>query len=134
MHHVKLLPDSSYTYIYTITCIIGNVNKICSPRQPTGDGATVEISEPMLLDESADVFSITITSSGQLVWDPEAGPIELRASYIWVEGRLDIGSEDCPYEEETTITLTGIFLLIYVNTLTVPLNPWHRYAFVDQTA
>ena len=33
--------------------------------------------------------------------------IDLRVSYIWVEGRLDIGSEECPYEGKTTITLTG---------------------------
>ena len=75
--------------------------------QPTTDGASVVISETMLFDESVDVFSINITSSGRLIWDPEAENTELRVSYILVEGRLDIGSEDCPYEGETTITLTG---------------------------
>ena len=70
----------------------------------------------MLFDESADVFSINVTSSGRLIWDPEAGDIELRVSYIWVEGRLDIGSEDCPYEGDTTITLTGnwhLFIILF---------------------
>ena len=75
--------------------------------QPTSEGASVEISDTMLFDESADVFSINITSSGRLIWDPEANNTELRVSYIWIEGRLDIGSEECPYEGETTITLTG---------------------------
>ena len=75
--------------------------------QPTSEGESVEISDTMLFDESADVFSINITSSGRLIWDPEANNTELRVSYIWIEGRLDIGSEECPYEGETTITLTG---------------------------
>ena len=75
--------------------------------QPTSEGESVEISDTMLFDESADVFSINITSSGRLIWDPEANKTELKVSYIWIEGRLDIGSEECPYEGETTITLTG---------------------------
>ena len=43
--------------------------------------------------------------------------IDLRVSYIWVEGRLDIGSEECPYEGKTTITLTGkptVFFLSFI--------------------
>ena len=65
------------------------------------------IYKPILLDEpSVDVFSINITSTGRLVWSPDV-EIDLRVSYIWVEGMLDIGSEECPYEGKTTITLTG---------------------------
>ena len=72
-------------------------------------GSIVIISESILLDESPpDLYSIIITSTGRLVWSPDV-VINLRVNYIWVEGRLDIGSEDCPYEGETTITLTGKF-------------------------
>ena len=71
------------------------------------DGDSVVISKPILLDESPlDLFSITIEPSGRLVWSPDVA-IDLRVSYIWIDGRLDIGSEDCPYEGETNITLTG---------------------------
>ena len=72
----------------------------------------VTISEPVLLDESPpDLDSINITSTGRLVWSPDVD-IDLRVNYIWVAGRLDIGSEDCPYGGETTITLTGKFLFM----------------------
>ena len=79
--------------------------------QPSDSGSMVTISEPVLLDESPpDLNSINITSTGRLVWSPDVD-IDLRVNYIWVAGRLDIGSEDCPYEGETTITLTGTSLL-----------------------
>ena len=65
------------------------------------------IEKPVLMDEpSLDLFSINITSTGRLVWSPDVD-IDLRVRYIWVNGRLDIGSEDCPYDGKTTITLTG---------------------------
>ena len=48
--------------------------------------------------------------------------IDLRVSYIWEEGRLDIGSEECPYEGKTTITLTGKPLVSVSLTLFRPMN------------
>ena len=74
------------------------------------EGDDVIISTPFLLDESPpDLSRIVITNTGRLVWSPDT-EINVRVNYILVGGRLDIGSEDCPYEAETTITLTGILI------------------------
>lgn len=55
---------------------------------------------------SVDVFSITITPTGALVWSPHAEPC-LTVGYILVHGSLIIGSEDCPYTDYARIAFKG---------------------------
>ncbi|KAL5008059.1 hypothetical protein ScPMuIL_013640 [Solemya velum] len=54
------------------------------------------------------VRSITVQNGGHLVWDPDV-KTHLRTRYILIRdgGRVDIGSEECPYDGEATITLIG---------------------------
>jgi hypothetical protein len=70
---------------------------------------SVTIATAVLLDASPPpLHCITIESGGLLVWSPDvAVDIELTVSYIYIEGQMHIGSEDCPYTRNTHITLTG---------------------------
>ncbi|XP_045197941.2 cell surface hyaluronidase-like [Mercenaria mercenaria] len=71
------------------------------------EGDSVFIAEPILLDESPpDLENITIETGGSLVADPES-KVTLRAANIYVWGSLEIGSEECLFDGELTITLTG---------------------------
>lgn len=66
------------------------------------------ISEAILLDESPpELYNITIETGGSLVADP-ATKVALRVANIYIEGALEIGSEDCLFDGDLTITLTGI--------------------------
>ncbi|XP_053374772.1 cell migration-inducing and hyaluronan-binding protein-like [Mercenaria mercenaria] len=71
------------------------------------EGENLDISTQILLDESpASLHNITIKSNGSLIFSPKL-KLELRARNIFVHGSMEIGSEDCPYNESLTITLTG---------------------------
>ncbi|XP_052771166.1 cell surface hyaluronidase-like [Mya arenaria] len=60
-----------------------------------------------MVDEATpDFYNVTIAASGALTFDPEVA-IEFRAANILVFGRLEIGSKNCPYPGDLTITLTG---------------------------
>jgi hypothetical protein len=73
----------------------------------------VVISSNVLLDEQPpDLHSINITSAGRLVWSPHAN-ITLRTKFIYINGRLDIGSEDCPFTGIAKIILTGHTFLCF---------------------
>ncbi|XP_053374771.1 cell migration-inducing and hyaluronan-binding protein-like [Mercenaria mercenaria] len=70
-------------------------------------GENLDISTQILLDETpAELHNITIKSGGALVFSPEV-KLELRARNIFVHGAMEIGSEECPYNQSLTITLTG---------------------------
>ncbi|XP_053374255.1 cell surface hyaluronidase-like [Mercenaria mercenaria] len=75
------------------------------------DGENVVISQNILLDKSpASLYNITILAGGSLIFNPEV-KMELRARNIFVQGTMEIGSEDCPYNGTLTITLTGIVII-----------------------
>jgi hypothetical protein len=75
--------------------------------QPTAH-ASVQISDHVLLDEQPpELNSINITASGRLVWSPDVN-ITMKVKYIYISGRLDIGSESCPFTSPARIILTGI--------------------------
>lgn len=61
-----------------------------------------------MVDEATPGFwNVTIASGAALTFDPEV-EMEFRAANIFVDGRLEIGSETCPYIGKLIITLTGM--------------------------
>ena len=70
------------------------------------------ITDKILLDiETPRLGKIVIQSGGSLVWSPHHKvSLKARAIKLGSEGSLDIGSADCPYEEDTSITLLGMFI------------------------
>ncbi|XP_069121969.1 cell surface hyaluronidase-like [Argopecten irradians] len=67
----------------------------------------VKIHTPILLDITPpDLKSITISHGGRLVWKP-TGNVNLTVGFLLIEGRMDIGSDDCKYGGKTIITITG---------------------------
>ena len=74
---------------------------------PTGGDIT--ISTPILLDmTTARMNKIFITTGGRLVFDSSAESLKLTANMVELTGgELWIGSEDCPYQNEAEILLTG---------------------------
>lgn len=72
-------------------------------------GDSVYITESILLDVSPpELSNITIEIGGRLVADPNS-KVTVRVANIYIEGSLEIGSEDCLFDGELTITLTGIY-------------------------
>jgi len=75
--------------------------------QPTTAGVNVVISVPTIVDEATlGFYNVTIEAGAALTFDPTQ-ELEFRAANILVSGRLEIGSETCPYKGRLTITLTG---------------------------
>ncbi|KAK3104802.1 hypothetical protein FSP39_010371, partial [Pinctada imbricata] len=77
--------------------------------QIPGENANVTIDQGMLLDMSPpELFSITIVAGGKLIWK-SSEEVSLRVHYIQIkdQGEMHIGSEDCPYLDNTKITLLG---------------------------
>jgi len=73
-----------------------------------GEDVVLKNGTKLLLDMStARLNTLTIQAGAALVFSSRHGPIELIASAIYVEGRLDIGDDNCRYTGSATITLTG---------------------------
>lgn len=73
------------------------------------DGADLIITKPILLDTAtASLGAVIIKDGGQLVFSPDHN-VSLTADSVYIkdQGRMDIGSETCPYTSETVVTLTG---------------------------
>ncbi|KAL4222901.1 Hemicentin-1 [Mactra antiquata] len=73
------------------------------------NGGNVFVTEPIIVDvASVSVHTVTIQNGGMLTFSPEVD-IDFRAAniYIYNKGAMEIGSEDCPYQGQITITLTG---------------------------
>ncbi|KAL5012311.1 hypothetical protein ScPMuIL_010862 [Solemya velum] len=74
--------------------------------QVPGEGDSVVIKSKIVLSESpAELTSITIEPSGQLVIAP--GTINITTGNIHIKGRLDIGSDVCRYKGKLNIKLKG---------------------------
>ncbi|XP_069120731.1 cell surface hyaluronidase-like [Argopecten irradians] len=70
-------------------------------------GDTVTITGHVLLDVSPPaLFGILVETGASLVWSPE-GDFHVFTNYIHVKGAFHIGSEDCPFQANAHITLTG---------------------------
>ncbi|XP_041649149.1 cell migration-inducing and hyaluronan-binding protein [Cheilinus undulatus] len=70
---------------------------------------TIGYGRKVLLTSSATVHSITILNGGKLVIADTSRPILLRTKHILIgnKGELHIGSPDCPYKGNLTISLFG---------------------------
>ncbi|XP_063412729.1 protein DDB_G0287365-like [Mytilus trossulus] len=74
---------------------------------PPAENDNLTITQPILLDEQPPtLYSIVITSTGKLVWDPNT-EVHLKVHWVQVDGELHIGSEDCPFLSNTHITFLG---------------------------
>jgi hypothetical protein len=70
----------------------------------------VTLGFPILLDlETPRLVGLTIVSGGRLIFSPTASLAKLVTDYVRIEsgGSLEIGSEDCPFEGQAEIILTG---------------------------
>ncbi|WAR22400.1 PKHL1-like protein, partial [Mya arenaria] len=110
-----------FSGIVLITCLVGAAFSSCphdagyrrwsstaawGGNKPAA-GSNVLIADAVMVDEATpDFYNVTIAASGALTFDPEVA-IEFRAANILVFGRLEIGSKNCPYPGDLTITLTG---------------------------
>ncbi|XP_033732108.1 cell surface hyaluronidase-like [Pecten maximus] len=67
----------------------------------------VKIHTAILLDITPPALkSLTISHGGRLVWKP-TGRVNLTVGFLLIQGRMDIGSDDCKYGGRTIITFTG---------------------------
>ncbi|XP_052081131.1 cell migration-inducing and hyaluronan-binding protein-like [Mytilus californianus] len=74
---------------------------------PPAENDNLTITQPILLDEQPPtLYSIVITATGKLVWDPNT-VVHLKVHWVQVDGELHIGSEDCPFLSNTHITFLG---------------------------
>ena len=75
------------------------------------DGEVLTLDFPLLLDTTtARLGGMYIVGSGRLVFDPNAELAKLVTKFALMEdgGSLEIGSEECPFEGDAEILLTGI--------------------------
>ncbi|CAC5389406.1 unnamed protein product [Mytilus coruscus] len=71
---------------------------------PPAENDNLTITQPILLDEQPPtLYSIVITATGKLVWDPNT-VVHLKVHWVQVDGELHIGAEDCPFLSNTHIT------------------------------
>ncbi|CAC5383977.1 TEME2 [Mytilus coruscus] len=74
---------------------------------PPAENDNLTITQPILLDEQPPtLYSIVITDTGKLVWDPNT-VVHLKVHWVQVGGELHIGAEDCPFLSNTHITFLG---------------------------
>ncbi|XP_052081130.1 protein DDB_G0287365-like [Mytilus californianus] len=74
---------------------------------PPAENDNLIITQPILLDEQPPIlYSIVITDTGKLVWDPNT-VVHLKVHWVQVDGELHIGAEDCPFLSNTHITFLG---------------------------
>ena len=81
----------------------------------------MDITAPVLLDiESPRMAGIVIKDGGRLVFSPEVASAKLTTGYVLISdnGTLEIGSEECKFTGNATITLTGerVVLKIFEST------------------
>jgi len=75
--------------------------------QKLTDGDNFIVLENILIDGPTPSFhDVTINAGASLTFDPSID-LTFRAANIYVDGSLEIGSEDCPYLGRLEITLTG---------------------------
>uniref|UniRef100_A0A3Q3BD95 hyaluronoglucosaminidase n=1 Tax=Kryptolebias marmoratus TaxID=37003 RepID=A0A3Q3BD95_KRYMA len=87
-----------------ITMLLNNLGHLIEDHR-----VTISHNQKVLLTSSATVHSIEILNGGKLVIADTKRPILLRTKHILIEteGELHIGSPDCPYKGNLTISLFG---------------------------
>ncbi|KAL2088986.1 hypothetical protein ACEWY4_015885 [Coilia grayii] len=80
-----------------------------TPGHSEAHRVTIGYGRRVLLTSSATVHSIEILNGGKLVIADTSRPILLRAKHILIgnKGELHVGSPDCPYKGNLTISLFG---------------------------
>ncbi|KAG9341336.1 hypothetical protein JZ751_019440 [Albula glossodonta] len=80
-----------------------------NPGHSEAHRVTIGYGRKVLLTTSATVHSLEIKDGGKLVIADTSRPIVLRTKHILIgnNGELHIGSPDCPYKGNFTITLYG---------------------------
>ena len=70
----------------------------------------VEITQPILLSsKTARLHGVVIRDGGLLVFDPVPNLVKLTTRYVDIQnnGAMEIGSEDCKFEGNAEVLLTG---------------------------
>ncbi|XP_016307703.1 cell migration-inducing and hyaluronan-binding protein-like [Sinocyclocheilus anshuiensis] len=80
-----------------------------TPGHNEAHRVTIGYGRKVVLTSSATVHSIKILNGGKLVIADSSRPIFLRAKHILIgnKGELHIGSPECPYKGNLTISLFG---------------------------
>ena len=82
-------------------------------KQVPKEGDTLEITKTIRLSSlTPRLGGIVIRNGGHLVFDPTASKVVLTSNYVLIEDRgyLEIGSQDCPFDGNAEIILTGLGL------------------------
>ena len=81
--------------------------------QVPSSNADVKITNGMnvKLNVDLDVRSISIEPTGRLVWDRQRDSV-VRTHYIYIQGTMEIGSEDCKFNKNAQIILKGTILIV----------------------
>uniref|UniRef100_A0A673ZFB2 hyaluronoglucosaminidase n=1 Tax=Salmo trutta TaxID=8032 RepID=A0A673ZFB2_SALTR len=84
-----------------------------TPGHSEAHHVTIGYGRKVILTSSATVHSIEILNGGKLVIADSYRPILLRTKHILIgnRGQLHIGSPDCPYKGNLTISLFGRWVL-----------------------
>ena len=74
-----------------------------------GEYIVITNGQTILLDESTPILKFLLIKGGTLIFDKENPDIELQTEYILIVegGKLQIGTEEEPYESKATITMHG---------------------------
>ena len=74
-----------------------------------GEYIVITNGQTILLDESTPILKFLLIKGGTLMFDKENPDIELQTEYILIVegGKLQIGTEEEPYESKATITMHG---------------------------
>jgi len=68
-----------------------------------GAEVTIPADKTVILDQDADLANLTV--NGTLIFEDRG--LSLRSRWIMVHGKLQIGTEDAPFQSDATISLTG---------------------------
>ncbi|XP_053275095.1 cell migration-inducing and hyaluronan-binding protein [Pleuronectes platessa] len=105
--------------IFLVALLLPNIQAVCPDKEPglqpwmpghsVDHRVTIGYGRKVLLTTSATVHSIEILNGGKLVIADTNRPILLRMKHILIgtKGELHIGSPDCPYRGNLTISLFG---------------------------
>eukprot|EP00063_Salmo_salar_P064930 XP_014039765.1 PREDICTED: cell migration-inducing and hyaluronan-binding protein-like [Salmo salar] len=107
------------TCVPLLMAVLPIIQAVCPDREPglqpwtpghsEAHHVTIGYGRKVILTSSATVHSIEILNGGKLVIADSYRPILLRTKHILIgnRGQLHIGSPDCPYKGNLTISLFG---------------------------
>ncbi|XP_027137144.1 cell migration-inducing and hyaluronan-binding protein [Larimichthys crocea] len=105
--------------VFLAALLLPSIQAVCPDKEPglqpwmpghsEDHRVTIGYGRKVLLTTSATVHSIEILNGGKLVIADTKRPIQLRTKHILIgnKGELHIGSRDCPYKGNLTISLFG---------------------------